>query len=101
MIEILPWARSILLTTPKRWQDLTATLPIDLLTLPPSAGEWSALECLQHLVDTDRMVFPLRVGYLLAGQDFPAFDPDAQGSTPVSHIDNGAAIRGLRIPHPC
>lgn len=83
MIDILTWARSVLLTTPKRWHDLTATLPAELLTLPSSPGEWSALECLQHLIDTDRMVFPLRVGYLLAEQDFPAFDPDTQGSTPV------------------
>jgi hypothetical protein len=43
-------------------------------------GEWSALQCLQHLVDTERWVFPRRVGYLLAGQDFPAFNPDSEGS---------------------
>lgn len=52
--------------------------------LPPSPGEWSARECLQHLVDIERMVFPLCVGYLLAEQDFPAAEPDAQGSTPVA-----------------
>ena len=84
MIDILTWACSVLLTTPQRWQELVATLPAELLTLAPSPGEWSALECLQHLVDTERMVFPLRVGYLLAEQDFPAFDPDAQGSAPVT-----------------
>jgi hypothetical protein len=35
---------------------------------------------LQHLVDTERWVFPVRVKAFLAGQDFPAFDPDSQGS---------------------
>jgi hypothetical protein len=84
MVDILTWSRTVLATTPNRWHDLTATLPPALLSLPPKAGEWSALQCLQHLVDTERMVFPKRVGYLLAGQDFPAFDPDSQGSAPVA-----------------
>lgn len=84
MVDILTWSRTILTTTPKRWTDLTTSLPAELLTLPPKAGEWSALQCLQHLVDTERMVFPKRVGYLLAEQDFPAFDPDSQGSAPTA-----------------
>jgi len=84
MSDILTWARSVLVTTPNRWQELITTLPTALLTLPPAPGEWSALACLQHLCDTERMVFPLRVRYLLAEQDFPAFDPDAQGSAPVA-----------------
>ena len=84
MSDVLVWSRTILTTTPQRWRDLTATLPAELLTMPPAPGEWSALECLQHLIDTERMVFPLRVKYLLAEQDFPAFDPDSQGSAPIA-----------------
>ena len=84
MSDILVWARTILVTTPQRWTTLTATLPAELLRLPAAPGEWSALECLHHLVDTERLVFPLRVNYLLAEQDFPAFDPDSQGSPPVA-----------------
>jgi hypothetical protein len=53
-----------------------------LLSRVPAPGEWSAIECLQHLVDTERQVFPVRVKHLLAGEDFPAFDPDAQGTKP-------------------
>jgi hypothetical protein len=83
MIDVLSWSRTILTTTPKRWAELTATLPPELLTMPPAPGAWSALECLQHLVDAERLVFPLRVNYLLAEQDFPAFDPDSQGSAPL------------------
>lgn len=80
--DIIPWARTILSTTPARWMSLAEALPAELFTRQPLPGEWSALECLQHLVDTERSVFPPRVTYLLAEQDFPAFDPDSQGTPP-------------------
>jgi len=82
MTTLIDWTRTVLTTTPRRWLDLTANLPAELLTRAPAAGEWSALECLQHLVDTERWVCPARVGHLLAGRDFPAFDPDSQGAKP-------------------
>ncbi|MEJ2265281.1 MAG: DinB family protein [Anaerolineales bacterium] len=86
MQNVLPWARAVLLTTPDRWINLTEMFPMELLTRQPLPNEWSALECLQHLVDTERSVFAARVKYLLAGQDFPAFDPDSQGTKPqTSH----------------
>jgi hypothetical protein len=78
--ELLTWVRAVLATTPERWLNLTAALPAELLERPPSAGEWSAVGCLHHLVDTERLVFPARVQYLLAGRDFPAFNPDSEGS---------------------
>lgn len=77
--DILALTLAILPTTPLRWTALAQRVPAELLTQAPAAGAWSALECLQHLVDTERLVFPVRVRALLAGQDFPAFDPDAQG----------------------
>ena len=82
MIEdhTFPWTRAVLTTTPERWLNLTGTLPKELLHRPPAAGQWSAVACLQHLVDAERLVFPVRVRCLLAGQDFPAFNPDAEGS---------------------
>ena len=52
--------QAVLSTTPERWQRLVSTLPIDLLTRPPAAGEWSALHCLQHLLEAERLVFPVR-----------------------------------------
>ena len=82
MENILTWAYAVLETTPARWTELVARLPVDLLTRPPAAGEWSALDCLQHLVDAKRWVFPARVEAVLAGQDFPTFDPDSQGTKP-------------------
>jgi uncharacterized damage-inducible protein DinB len=68
--------QAVLSTTPERWQRLVSTLPIDLLTRPPAAGEWSALNCLQHLVDVERVLFPVRVHAFLAGRDFTDFDPN-------------------------
>lgn len=110
-MEIIAATCAVLSTTPGRWLALTEQLPLDLLTRPPAPGEWSALECLQHLVDTERWVFPARVGYLLAGQDFPDFDPDSQGSTPdgdqspaelaaeFAHL-RAEALRGLELVTP-
>jgi hypothetical protein len=80
MDDILGIAPAVLRTTPQRWIELTQTLPAELLTAAPAVGEWSALQCLQHLVDTERSVFSKRVGHFLAGEDFPAFDPDAAGT---------------------
>lgn len=61
MNDILTESRAILQTMPLRWQNLAESLPPSLLDLPPAEGEWSALDCLQHLVDTERWVFPVRV----------------------------------------
>lgn len=80
MNDILETARSVLKTTPLRWENLTKSVPTELLNLPPASKEWSALDCLQHLVDVERSVFPVRIQALLDGEDFPAFDPDSQGT---------------------
>src|SRR5258708_21816743 len=80
MDNILLWLPPVLTTTPTRWMNLVQSLPVELLSQKPAPKEWSALDCLQHLADTERHVFPARVKYLLAEQDFPAFDPDRQGA---------------------
>ena len=79
MFDLLKETRAILQTTPLRWTSLIETLSPDLLNRPPAEGEWSAVACLQHIVDTERWVFPSRVKAFLAGEDFPGFDPDTQG----------------------
>ena len=68
---------SVLSATPLRWLSLVSTLPADVLRLPLAAGEWSAADCLQHLLDTEQYVFPVRVGNFLTGKDLANFDPDA------------------------
>jgi hypothetical protein len=79
MENILDWARSVLTITPNRWENLARSLPVELLTRPPAAGQWSALECLQHILDTEA-IFNARLEYFRLGQDFPAFNPDAEGT---------------------
>jgi hypothetical protein len=81
MDHTLTWIKSVLAVTPETWRRLARELPPELLNLPPAPGQWSAVECLQHLIDTER-VFHFRLGCLLAGKDFPAFDPDKQGKAP-------------------
>jgi hypothetical protein len=78
--NLVPRVQSILRTTPQRWISLAGTLPPELLRRTPAPGEWSALECLRHLVDTERAVFPARINHLLRGEDFPGFNPDREGS---------------------
>ena len=82
MDDVLKHARTILQTTPLRWEALATNVSADVLGLAPAAGEWSALDCLQHIVDTERTVFPVRIKALLAGQDFQKFDPDSRGARP-------------------
>lgn len=99
MDDILKEARTVLSVTPLRWIQLAQHLSPELLTAAPARGEWSARECLQHLVDAERSVFPVRVRALLAGQDFAAYDPDSQGTissgqrAPVELAAEFAALR--------
>jgi len=72
---LLDEVQAILSTTPERWQRLVSTLSIDVLTRPPATGEWSALDCLRHLLTTELVLFPARFRAFLAGQNFEDFDP--------------------------
>ncbi|MBA2284124.1 MAG: DinB family protein [Ktedonobacteraceae bacterium] len=75
MDTLVAHVQAVLSTTPERWQRLVNTLPLELLTRPPVTGEWSALNCLQHLLDAERLLFPVRCRAFLAGQDLGDFDP--------------------------
>jgi hypothetical protein len=72
--------RAILSTTVARWSSLTENVPLEVLARTPGPGEWSAMDCLCHLHDTERWVFPARVQALLSGKNFVGFDPDTQGT---------------------
>lgn len=72
--------RAVLAITPARWIALTDSLAAADLAAPPAPGEWSALHCLHHLLATEPL-FRGRAFHLLAGEDFPAYDPDAAGAT--------------------
>jgi hypothetical protein len=97
MSDILARSRALLATTPDRWRALAAAADADLVRRAPAAGEWSALEVLQHLLDTEQHVFPVRIRAFLAGEDFPGFDPDAQG-TLVGDVEDAAAMAD-RLAH--
>lgn len=75
MHTLVERVEAVLSITPERWQRLVSALSVDLLARPPAAGEWSALKCLQHLLTTEHLLFPVRFHAFLAGQDFNAFDP--------------------------
>jgi hypothetical protein len=77
MENLLERTRTVLVTTAPRWRALTETLDEALLSRAPAPGEWSAIDCLRHLLEAEREVYPVRVRACLAGQDFPSFDPDA------------------------
>ena len=80
MFKPLDTILPVLETTSARWQALCQTLPPDQLSRQPAHAEWSALECLNHLLDTEKNIFPVRVRAILAGKDFAAFNPDEEGS---------------------
>lgn len=78
MAETLDRISAVMATTARRWLDLAATVPAEVLERPAAAGEWSAVDCLRHLVQADRHVFPARVRQLLAGDEqLVPIDPSA------------------------
>ncbi len=79
MTDLLTTVKSILQTTPARWVALTEAVPAAAQTARPAAGEWSAVECLIHILDTEA-VFQTRLQAFLSGQDFAGFNPNAQGT---------------------
>jgi hypothetical protein len=82
MTDILPWTISVIETTPERWKGFAQNLPGELLRRPAKAGEWSAIECLHHLVATE-IVLVYRLEAFLTGQPaFPNYDPDAPENQP-------------------
>lgn len=100
MDTTLAWVRSILTGTPERWLRLAADLPLELQTCRPAPGEWSAAECLYHLIDVEA-VFCTRLQAFQAGQDFPAFDPDSEGShldpnRPLTYVAEAFARQRMR-----
>ena len=76
MTDVLDSVRRVLATTAGRWQSLVEAAPEELLQRPPAPGEWSAADCLNHLLLTERAVFGARLSAILEGRDLVTFDPD-------------------------
>lgn len=77
MTDVLDSARRLLSITPGRWQSLVEAAPDELLRRAPAPGEWSAAQCLDHLLVAERAVFGARLRAILDGRDLPVFDPNA------------------------
>jgi len=77
MTDLLDTARRVLSTTTGRWESLVQTAPDELLRRPPAPGEWSAADCLDHLLLTERRVFGWWLRAILEGRDIVTFDPSA------------------------
>jgi hypothetical protein len=75
MPDLIATVRSVLAGAPDRWRSIAEIAP-DVLARPPEPGEWSALQCLQHVIATEGLVFPPRIRACLAGEAFDPFDPD-------------------------
>lgn len=103
MENLLQSVQTVLSTTPVRWLNLTEALPVEVLQRPPAPKEWSALECLQHLLDAEEAVFPVRLRSFLAGRDLESFDPNARdpqrlaGLTPVQLANEFAERRAASL----
>lgn len=86
MEDIFMEAQTILRTTPQRWENLTENVSVELLSGVPAPGEWSAMDCLEHLIEVETFVMPVRVKNMLAGQDFIAFNPDNKGKKTMNRL---------------
>ncbi len=62
-VALLRAVRAVLATTPARWEQLVAAIDGDRLQASPQAGEWSALDCLGHLVMAEREAFSATPAY--------------------------------------
>jgi len=87
MDDLVESVRGVLSTTPERWRSLASSIQPALLARRPAVGEWSAVECLQHILDTEVGAFGIRLEAFLAGRDLAAFDPDAAGFRPEPGSD--------------
>ena len=81
MTNTVETLRSTLAPVPAYWTYLAESVPDEIIRRPAAQGEWSAFQCLSHLLDSERMVFPVRVRLFLAGGDAIAnFDPDEEST---------------------
>ncbi|MCA9896106.1 MAG: DinB family protein [Anaerolineae bacterium] len=80
--DIFQWSKAILSSTAARWRQIIDAYPHELLLISPAPGEWSALECLQHLAEVEQVSTSVRLKSFLAGEPFPGFSPDDSAKEP-------------------
>lgn len=83
--NILSWNKGIVSITPSRFMTLVNVLPLELLMAQPAPDEWSALECLHHLVVLERAATSGRISAFLNNGTFPSVDfAAAKAETPTT-----------------
>jgi hypothetical protein len=102
--DLLSRTVTILRLNGPRWHALASGLDRELLARRPAEGEWSALECLGHTVDTEAAIFAERVRRIRDGlPELPPYDPDTQGTPitdatdPVDLAERHAGMRAASI----
>jgi DinB family protein len=106
--DILGPSRRVLATTVGRWQSLVDAGPEELLLRAPAPGEWSAAECLAHLLQAERLAFGQRLRAILEGRELTVFNPgqarepepertpaEAVAALAAERSDNLAILSGL------
>jgi hypothetical protein len=101
MDNVLQAVPAVIETTPAFWLALAKSLPPELFSRPPAKGEWSAIECLGHLVDAEK-VLHFRYKAFMAGRDFPGFNPDTESSpvgeaSPLALAQEYASLRAASL----
>jgi hypothetical protein len=92
MTDLVDYLIDILRINGERWRALAGGLDRDLLARQPLPGEWSALQCINHAVDTETQVFASRIRAIKDGRpSLPAYDPDSQ-ATPVTEDTDPLAL---------
>ncbi|HEU0243204.1 MAG TPA: DinB family protein [Candidatus Limnocylindrales bacterium] len=82
MSDVIAQCLSMFRTSVDRWSAISRADPA-LLAREPQPGEWSAIQALQHAVDTELTVFHARIIAIRdGGGPFPGYDPATQG-----HVD--------------
>lgn len=76
MNDPLDLVKRVMSMTVGRWQSIVDTLPEELLERPPAPGEWSAIDCLRHLLTVERHVISVRLKHFLEGRpELIPYDP--------------------------
>jgi hypothetical protein len=87
MDELIVRVREVLSTTPERWRLISVSVDLGLLERRPAPGEWSAVECLRHLLTGEVGTFSRRLQAFLEGRDLAPSGRDANGSRPEPTTD--------------
>jgi uncharacterized damage-inducible protein DinB len=99
MVTSLEMTRGVLATTPQRWMTLIDTVPEELLQRPPMPGEWSAADCLHHILTVERELLGVRLRHILEGRpDLVPVDAEAlmkprSGRSPKELVADFVALR--------